>query len=131
MKARLLGAGALILLLAAGPARADVDVGIFFSGAAIHGDGFSLYIGGGPYYYGAPYGYRTIRPFYTRHYYRYDYYPRPYYRYYDRSYKKFGHHPHRHHPHRHHKYRHDFRRGHSRDGHRGSRYRHDRGGHRH
>lgn len=100
MTAKLLGAGALALLLAALPARADVDVGISIGGA-IHGDGYSLYFGGP--YYGVPFGYLTTRPHYTRHYYRYDY-PRPYYRYdyprryyrdHHRHYKHYGHPPYR------------------------------------
>jgi len=88
--ARLLGAGILALFFSVSPARADVDVGVFFSGT-IHGDGYSLYFGAplfygspygywapGPYYYGppyryqyygTPYGYRAIRPHYSRHYY--------------------------------------------------------------
>ncbi|GGO86748.1 hypothetical protein GCM10011348_38320 [Marinobacterium nitratireducens] len=114
MKARLTGAGVLALLLAvASPARADVDVGFFFSGA-IHGDGYSLYLG-------VPFGYLATRPHYTRHYYRYDY-PRPYYRdYYPRyrrydhpGYRNYGHRPHRHDRYRHGEdryYRGDYRRG--------------------
>jgi hypothetical protein len=62
MKIRLLSAGVLALSLIASPSQADVDVGIFFSGAAIHGNGFSLYLGG-PYSY-APYGYISGHPRY-------------------------------------------------------------------
>lgn len=109
MKARLLSAGALALCLLTGPAQSDVDVGIWFEGAAIHGDGFSLYIGG-PYYHRDRY--IVTRPHYTRHYYRYDS-PRDY------RHKRFGHRPH-HFDHRHgfrydrrfdhgRKSRHDFR----------------------
>nr|WP_158651707.1 hypothetical protein [Marinobacterium profundum] len=84
MKIRLLSAGVLALSLIASPSRADVDVGIFFSGAAIHGNGFSLYLGG-PYSY-APYGYIPGR---SRHYVPHRHYtpPRHHYRprHYDRS----------------------------------------------
>ncbi|WP_157890328.1 hypothetical protein [Marinobacterium aestuarii] len=90
MKVRLLSAGVLALSLIASPSQADVDVGIFFSGAAIHGNGFSLYLGG-PYSY-APYGYLSGR---SRHYHSRGYSaprrhysaPRHHYRprHYDRS----------------------------------------------
>ncbi|MFC6671385.1 hypothetical protein [Marinobacterium aestuariivivens] len=121
MKARLLSAGALALCLLTGPAQADVDVGIWFEGAAIHGDGFSLYIGG-PYYRDR---YIVTRPHYTRHYYRYDKH-----RYHKHGYhKRFGHRPYGFDRHRN---RHDFRHHHHRrhggaihDGRRGSRI-HDR-----
>ncbi len=109
MKARLLGAGMLALFLAAAnPARADVDVGLFFSGA-IHGDGYSLYLG-------VPFGYLATRPHYTRHYYRYDY-PRPYYRDYYPRYRTYEPRRYRHHGHRPHRYdrdryyRNDYRHG--------------------
>lgn len=78
MKARWLSVCALALCLSvAGPARADVDVGLYFGGgAAIYGDGFSIY-------FGAPYGVVPLGPVITGPYYRhhhYRHYYRPYYR---------------------------------------------------
>ncbi|UTW11541.1 hypothetical protein [Marinobacterium rhizophilum] len=67
MKIRLLGAGVLALSLIASPSQADVDVGIFLGGgAAIHGNGFSLYLGG-PYAY-VPFGYSRPRYAHPRRY---------------------------------------------------------------
>jgi hypothetical protein len=116
MKARLLGAGVLALsLLASSPSQADVDVGIFFSGAAIHGDGFSLYFGG-PYGY-APYAYG--RPRYAhphRHSHRHSYrkyappryYSAPKYRHWSGDYDRAP--KYRHGDRRPHGYRQDFSR---------------------
>lgn len=108
MKIRLLSAGVLALSLVASPSQADVDVGIYFGGAAIHGNGFSLYLGG-PYDY-APYDYYYSRPRYhnPRHYHAPPrYYAPP--RHHHRSGHKFDNrHSYRRHDSR--DYRHSYRR---------------------